>query len=131
MRPFALAINFGALFEQFSAHLQYCLQNISWLALAAVLVLGTALTIHMFSRRSLPTRSLAWNILLATILLAAGIFLHSKAITWIVVAYIAALVVIYQPEFREALTKVSVSRALLTGKHPVATVDHYHELSKS
>ena len=131
MRPFLLALDFGDLMGTLVAHLNTCLQDINWVALALIILFGSILTIHMFTRRSITTRALAWNILISTVFLAAGVFLHSKILCGLVIAFIAALVVIYQPEFREALIKVSGPRAMLASKHPVATVDHYHELIKS
>lgn len=126
-----LAIDLGAFFGRISAYLQNCLVNINWVALVAIAMVGTLLTVHMFRRRSLPTRALAWNILLSTILLAVGVFLHSTALIYAVVAFVGILVVLYQPELREALIKVSGARTMVAGKHPIATVDHYHELIKS
>lgn len=126
-----LAIDFSALFGKITAHLAKCVQEINWLALACILLCGTVLTIHMFRRRSLAAHALAWNLLLATVFFAAGVFLQSKVLVGVVIAFIAVLVVLYQPELREALIKVSGPRTMLASKHPAATVDHYHELIKS
>lgn len=98
----------------------------NWGELAAILAVGLVLAVFLFAQRSFTCRCVGWNCLVSTVLLLLGLFLGSSILSYIAFGLLVATVILYQPELREVMIKVTGARSIASGRRTVATLDAHH-----
>ncbi len=104
------------------------LKNANWVMIALICLVGIGLTVALSRKHTKASRALARNFLLCTLLLSLAYFLGYNAMIYFMFAITALVAIIYQPELRDALVKVSDTRFNLSGKLDDSEITKYQEL---
>lgn len=112
----------ASIFTRAASYLKQCLVSANWYVIGAVLLVGAFLTFCLIRKHTLATRTLVFDSVLCTLMLAVAYFLRFSPMVYVVYGVILVLVILYQPELREVFLRGTRS-LLSSNKHVTTTLD--------